>query len=210
MLWLQWALSWLCQAPLRLPAFISILPSMPASQAPAHPTPCLHSLPQLLWPNCDQCIFSFGRSCFLTFLWSVFWFISITDKPLFLQNSHPKLSAVSPWTKGTCYQPHPHSVKHEPQTLLEGKLLVSNKRRVLEIKDILTCTEAFTIFQMVMCSGHPHWWPDVTKYKLLIIKTACLSPGLAGLEYDLAFQKDVTATGTSDWSWMNLDLYSFH
>ena len=28
------------------------------------------------------------------------------------------------------------SAKHEPQTFLEGKLLVSNKRRVLEIKDI--------------------------------------------------------------------------
>jgi len=80
------------------------------------------------------------------------------------------------------------SVKHETQTLLEGKLLVSNKCRVLEIKDILTWTEASTIFQRVMCSGHPHWWPDVTKYKLLIIQTACLSPGLAWLEYDLAFQ----------------------
>jgi len=38
------------------------------------------------------------------------------------------------------------SVEHEPQTFLEGKLLVSNNRRVLEIKNILTWTEAFTIF----------------------------------------------------------------
>ena len=80
------------------------------------------------------------------------------------------------------------SVDHESQTFLEGELLVSNKRRVLEIKDISTWTEAFTIFQIVMCSAHPHRWPDLTKYKLLIIQTARLSLGLAWLEYDLAFQ----------------------
>ena len=63
---------------------------------------------------------------------------------------------------------------------------------------------------MVMCSAHPHRLPDLTKYKLLIIQTAHLSPGLAWLEYDLPFRKDAAATGTSDWSQMNLDLYNFH
>jgi len=48
------------------------------------------------------------------------------------------------------------SVEQEPQTFLEGKLLVSNaKRRQVEIKDILTWTEAFTIFQLVLCASYP-------------------------------------------------------
>ena len=102
------------------------------------------------------------------------------------------------------------TAEHEPQTFLDGKLVVSKKRRVVEIQDILTWTEAFTIFQMVMCATHPHRWPDLTKYKLLIIQTARQSPSRAWLEYDLAFRKDAAATGASDWSKMNLDLYNFH
>jgi len=48
------------------------------------------------------------------------------------------------------------AVEQEPQTFLEGKLLVSkSKRWQVEITDILTWTEAFTIFQMVMCAAHP-------------------------------------------------------
>ena len=43
------------------------------------------------------------------------------------------------------------AVEQEPQTFLDGKLAVSSsKRRQVEIKDILTWTEAFTIFQMVL------------------------------------------------------------
>ena len=98
----------------------------------------------------------------------------------------------------------------EPQTFLEGKLLVSNvKRRQVEIKDILTWTEAFTIFQLVLCASHPLRWLDLTRYKLLIIQTARQYPGLAWLEYDLAFRRDAAASGLPDWSKMNLDLYSF-
>lgn len=100
-----------------------------------------------------------------------------------------------------------HYIKHETYIFPQGKLLVSNKCLVLEIMDILTWTKAFTIFQMMMCSTHPHRWPNLTKYKSLIIQTAWLSPGLACLEYDLALKKDATATGTTYWSWMNLNLY---
>ena len=103
------------------------------------------------------------------------------------------------------------AVELEPQTFLEGKLLVSkSKRRQVEIRDILTWTEAFTIFQMVICTSLPHRWMDMTKYKLLIIQTARQYPGLAWLEYDLAFRKDAAASGLCDWSKMNLDLYNFH
>ena len=103
------------------------------------------------------------------------------------------------------------AVEQEPQTFLEGKLLVSNaKRRQVEIKDILSWTEAFTIFQLVLCATFPLHWLDLTKYKLLIIQTARQHPGLAWLEYDLAFRRDAAASGLNDWSKMNLDLYNFH
>ena len=57
---------------------------------------------------------------------------------------------------------------------------------------------------------NPSRWPDLTKYKLLIIQTARQYPGQAWLEYDLAFRRDAAATGLSDWSRMNSDLYNFH
>ena len=102
------------------------------------------------------------------------------------------------------------AVDQEPHTFLDSKLLVSQKRQLVEILDILTWTEAFTIYQMVLCAAHPHQWPDLTKYKLLIIQTARHSPDRAWLEYDLAFRSDVAATGAMDWGKMNLDLYNFH
>ena len=88
------------------------------------------------------------------------------------------------------------AVEEEPQTFLEGKLLVSNvKRRQVEIKDILTWTEAFTFIQLVLCATFPLHWLDLTKYKLLIIQMARRHPGLAWLEYDLAFRRDAAASG---------------
>jgi len=90
------------------------------------------------------------------------------------------------------------AMDQEPLTFLDGKLLVSQKRRLVEISDILTWTEVFTIYQMVLCAAHPHRWPDLTKYKLLIIPTACHSPDRAWLEYDLAFGRDAAATGATD------------
>ena len=68
------------------------------------------------------------------------------------------------------------AVDQEPHTFLDGKLLVSQKRRLVEISDILTWTEAFTIYQMVLCAAHPHHWPDLTKYKLLIIQMVLEHP----------------------------------
>ena len=103
------------------------------------------------------------------------------------------------------------AVEHEPQAFLEGKLLVSNaKCRQVEIQDILTWTEAFTIFHLVLCATFLLRWSDLTKYKLLIIQTARQHPGLAWLEYDLAFRRDAAASGLNEWSKMNLNLYNFH
>ena len=99
----------------------------------------------------------------------------------------------------------------EPHTYLDGKLLVSSsKKRVQEITDIITWVEAFTIFSWIFCSAHPSRWQDLTQYKLLIIKTSHQFPGKAWLHYDIAFRRDAAASGLTDWSRMNLDLYNFH
>ena len=87
---------------------------------------------------------------------------------------------------------------------LDGRLVVSpSKRSQVEIKDILNWTKAVTIFQMVLCTVHPHRLHDLSKYKLLIIQTAHHFSGSAWLEYNLAFRQDAAASGLSDWSRMN-------
>ena len=96
------------------------------------------------------------------------------------------------------------------QSFLDGKLLVSKKRWLVEVEDICTWTEVFTINQMVICASHPHCWYDLTKHKLLIIQNAHHLPGHLCLEYGVAFWKDAAATGACDWLRMNLDLYNFH
>ena len=56
----------------------------------------------------------------------------------------------------------------EPQTYMDGKLLVSTKKRVREINDIVTWVAAFTVFGWILCCTHPSRWQDMTQYKLLI------------------------------------------
>ena len=57
------------------------------------------------------------------------------------------------------------AVEQEPQVILDGKLVVSSSKcRQVEIEDILTWTEAFTVFHMMLCAVHPHHWPDMTMY----------------------------------------------
>ena len=75
-------------------------------------------------------------------------------------------------------------------------MVSSSKRRQVEIKDIFTWTEAFTIFKMVLSAVHLHRWRCLSKYKLLIIQTACYFSGSAWLEYDLVFRKHAAAFGT--------------
>ena len=83
---------------------------------------------------------------------------------------------------------HLHAADQEPQTFLDGKLVVSSSwQHVMEVQDILTWTEAFTIYQLMVCNAHPHRWSDTTKYKRLVIQTARQHPGQAWLDYDLAF-----------------------
>ena len=99
----------------------------------------------------------------------------------------------------------------EPHTYLDGKLLVAPaKNRVVEITDILTWIQAFTIYQWIFCCTYPSNWQDTTQYKLLILQTASQFPGAAQLNYDTAFRKDAAASLLAGWSKMNLDLYNFH
>ena len=104
-----------------------------------------------------------------------------------------------------------HAQEAEPHTYLDGKLLVAPaKKRVVEINDILTWIQAFTIYHWIFCSTYPSRWLDTTQYKLLILQTASQFPCPAWLNYDTAFRKDAAASLLPDWSKMNLDLYSFH
>ena len=99
----------------------------------------------------------------------------------------------------------------EPQTYLDGKLLVSStKKRVQEITDIVTWIEAFTVYSWILCSANPSRRQDTTQYKLLILKTARQFSGKAWSHYDITFRKDAAVSGLVDWSHMNLDLYNFH
>ena len=91
----------------------------------------------------------------------------------------------------------------KPHTYLDGKLLIAPaKKRVVEIIDILTWIQAFTIY--------PSRWQDTTQYKLLILQMACQFPRPAWLNYDMAFRKDAAAYFLTDWSQINLNLYNFH
>ena len=169
---------------LRLPIFASRFPSVPAITGfnSARPVATFTS-------PVDRRVFRFGRSRFQ--------FSPSFDKTFIVGPGHAPIPAklVSKIIGGQFVDlahqlsANLRSVEHTPQTFLEGKLLVSNKRRVLEIKDILTWTEPFTISQMAMCSAHPHRWPDLKKYKLLIIQTARLSPGWLGWSMTLPFER---------------------
>ena len=78
----------------------------------------------------------------------------------------------------------------ETQTFLEGKLMVTPARkRIVEIQDILTWVEAFTIYSIELCASQPARWADLSHYKLLIIQTAKKFPGKAWQLYDTAFRK---------------------
>ena len=99
----------------------------------------------------------------------------------------------------------------EPQAFLEGKLVLSGtKKQVIEIADIITWIEAFTNFCMILCHTFPSRWKDLNQYKLLIIQTARRFSDKSWLNYNIAFRKKAAATGSTDWSHVNPDLYNFH
>ena len=63
------------------------------------------------------------------------------------------------------------SNKTETQTFLDGKLVVTSTYwPTVEIQDVLTWVEAFTIYSLVLCASQPLRWADLSQYKLLIIR----------------------------------------
>ena len=50
----------------------------------------------------------------------------------------------------------------------------------------------------------------MTQYKFLILQTVHQFSGKAWLHYDTAFRKNTAASGVTDWSRVNSDLYNFH
>ena len=89
----------------------------------------------------------------------------------------------------------------ESQAYLEGKLLATGtKKQVVEITDIVTWVESFSIFCLVLCHSFPSRWTDLSQYKLLIIQTAKHCQNKSWLHYDIAFRKVTAALGSTDWS----------
>lgn len=78
------------------------------------------------------------------------------------------------------------------------------------IKDMISWTEAFTIFALVLTSYFLHQWKDLTLYKLMILQIHRQFKGRVSLAYDQAFRENAEATRLSDWSELNSLLFSFH
>ena len=88
--------------------------------------------------------------------------------------------------------------------------LPSTKKQCRRIKDIVTWSEAFTVFMLILTSHFPHRWKDLTSYKLLILRTYRQFSGCVWLAYNQAFCQHAAATKLVDWSTMNVQLYNFH
>lgn len=100
----------------------------------------------------------------------------------------------------------------EPQLLFDGRLVLTStgKKPRRQIEDIVTWTEAFTIYTKVLASTFSHRWRDLTAYKLLILRTYRQFGGQAWLTYDQAFREHAAAIRLTDWSAIDVQLYSFH
>ena len=100
----------------------------------------------------------------------------------------------------------------EPQLLLDGRLVLTTQPKKLRrrIEDIATWLEAFAIFSLIVVSHFPHRWRDLLQYQLLILRTHRHFSGRVWLSYDQAFREHAAATGLTDWSCMNAQLFNFH
>ena len=100
----------------------------------------------------------------------------------------------------------------EPQLMFDGRLVFSPapKKPKRQIADIVTWLEAFSVLSLILGSYFPHRWLDLTKYKLLIVRTYRQFSGSAWLNYDREFREHVAAERLTEWSTMNVQLYNFH
>ena len=100
----------------------------------------------------------------------------------------------------------------ESQVYFSAHLVVtpSAKKHRRKIDDIVSWSEAFSIFTLILTSYFPHRWKDLTCYKLLILQTQRHFSGRVWRAYDLAFRQHAAPTKLVDWSSMNSELFNFH
>ena len=100
----------------------------------------------------------------------------------------------------------------ESQVYFGGQLVVtpSAKKHRRKIDDIVSWSEAFSIFTLILTSYFPHRWKDLTCYKLLILQTHRHFSGRVWRSYDIAFRQHAAATKLVDWSSMNSELFNFN
>ena len=139
---------------LRLPAFVSTFPSVSATTGSNSAHPMLSFASPVMATHVSSASTYLGSSLFPPSL----------DKAFVVGPGHAPIPAklVSKITSSQfvdladLLSANLQTADQEAQTFLDGKLVVSKKRRAVEIQDILTWPEAFTIFQMVMCATHTH------------------------------------------------------
>jgi len=96
--------------------------------------------------------------------------------------------------------------------LFDGRLIVAApvKKTKRQIADIISWSEAFSIYALILCTYFPHRWIDLCKYKLLILRTYRQFGGLGWLSYDKEFREQAAAERLTDWSAMNVQVYNFN
>ena len=111
-----------------------------------------------------------------------------------------KLLPASMWIWGTCYQSTSFKPNRSHKHSWTGLVfLPSAKKQRRRIEDIVTWSEAFTIFTLILTSYFLHRWKDLTSYKLLILRTYRQFSGRVWLAYDQAFRQHAAATKLVDW-----------
>ena len=100
----------------------------------------------------------------------------------------------------------------EPQLLFDGRLVFTSatKKQRCRIVDIISWTEAFTIYSLVLTSYFPQRWRDLSAYKLLILRTYRQFNGRVWLTYNQPFREHAAAAKLTDCSAMNVQLLNFH
>ena len=100
----------------------------------------------------------------------------------------------------------------EPELLFDGRVVLTHtaKKPKRKILDIISWLEAFSIYCLIVGSYFPHRWNDLTKYKLLIMRTFRQFGGQGWISYDREFREHAAAEMLTDWSKMNVQLYNFY
>jgi len=89
-------------------------------------------------------------------------------------------------------------------------LTSSPKKPKRRIEDISMWLEAFSMYCLVLVSHFPNRWKDLLQYQLLILRTHRQFTGQVWLSYDRVFRENAAATNLTDWSQLNITLFSFH